>query len=101
MPTLAEMSSEFALTGAPLQALLTGLMPALLARRGEALAVKDIGSGRWVHANAAMAELLQRPLSELAGCTDAELFAPAVATVSNASGSRGRATGLSATPPDL
>ena len=93
MSTLAEMSTGSALTGASLQALLAGLVPALLARQGDALAVKDLASGRWVHANAAMAELLRRPLSELVGCTDAELFAPALATVLRAAEHTAQAQG--------
>jgi hypothetical protein len=39
-----------------LPALLGGLLPVLLAHRGELLAVKDAGLGRYVHVNEAMAQ---------------------------------------------
>ncbi|MDP2005479.1 MAG: diguanylate cyclase [Rubrivivax sp.] len=66
---------------AALQPVLAALLPPVLRRHGEMLAVKDLRSGRYVHANAAMAAFVQRPLVALLDCTDAELFEPAVATV--------------------
>ncbi|HRI18811.1 MAG TPA: diguanylate cyclase [Burkholderiaceae bacterium] len=38
------------------------------------LAIKELGSGRYVHVNAAMARLLGRPAAELIGLTDADLM---------------------------
>lgn len=93
MSTIAETSLETALAGATLQSLLSGLLPALLERRGDALAIKDLASGRCVHANAAMAELLRRPLAQLTGCTDAELFDPPLATVLRAAEQTAQAQG--------
>lgn len=61
------------------QALQSALLPALLARRGELLVVKDGASGRWIHTNAGMAALLRRSPEDLVGLTDADLFdAPTV-----------------------
>ena len=54
--------------------MLGDLLPALLARRGDLLAVKDVRSGRYVHVNEAMAGFLRRPAGEVRGLTDAELF---------------------------
>jgi diguanylate cyclase (GGDEF)-like protein len=64
----------------PLEALMALLMPAVLARQGELLAVKDITSGRYVHVNPAMAAWLQRAPDDVIGCTDGDLFDAPVAT---------------------
>jgi diguanylate cyclase (GGDEF)-like protein len=65
---------------APVAGLLAALLPAVLARGGELLAVKDAGTGRYVHVNEAMARWLRRPVDEVLGRHDADLFSPAVAT---------------------
>lgn len=65
---------------ADLRQALGGLLPALLARRGDLLAVKDAGSGRYVHVNEAMAGFLRRPAAKVLGLTDAELFDAPLAT---------------------
>ena len=41
-----------------LPALLGGVVPALVQRRGDLLAVKDLADGRYVHVNDAMAAFL-------------------------------------------
>ncbi|MGG2339539.1 hypothetical protein ACE4ZU_26990, partial [Salmonella enterica] len=67
------------LTDSELQRLLAGLLPGLLQARGDLLAIQDVASGRWVHANAAMLDFLQRPLAEVLGRNDGELFDAAAA----------------------
>jgi diguanylate cyclase (GGDEF)-like protein/PAS domain S-box-containing protein len=70
-----------ALAGA-LEADDVGLASALLDvldRLGVLLAVKEVASGRYVHANARMAELFGRAPIALAGLTDADLLEPAQA----------------------
>ena len=64
---------------APLQAALSELLPAMLKQRGDLLAVKDGGSGRYVHVDTAMAALLGKPAAEVVGHTDAELLDAAIA----------------------
>lgn len=74
--------SPAAVTPPPLEALLAGVLPAVLARSGQMLAVKDARSGRYVHLDEAMARWLGRPLAELLGRTDADLFdGPLVTTL--------------------
>jgi diguanylate cyclase (GGDEF)-like protein len=58
----------------PLDGLLSRLLPAVLARQGDLLAVKDAKSGRYVHVNASMARALARDESAVIGRTDADLF---------------------------
>ncbi len=60
---------------------LAGVLPCVLQRDGDLLAVKDLRTGLWVHANEAMAAALGLPLRQLLGRTDAEIFEPSVATV--------------------
>lgn len=65
-----------------LQPLLGWVLPALLRQRGEALAVKDPDSGRYLHVNEAMAALLGRAPADVPGCVDTELLdAPLAAAV--------------------
>lgn len=52
----------------------------LLERRGEALAVKDLATGRYVHANAAMLAWLGEAADRFIGATDAEVFSAAMVT---------------------
>ena len=47
---------------------------ALLATRGDGLALKDIASGRYLHANEVLLTWMGRAASEVIGHTDAELF---------------------------
>lgn len=81
MSTMPDEPPLAPLVQAALQPVLAALLPTLLHRHGELLLVKDLRSGRCVHANAEMAAFLQRPLAAVLDRTDAELFEPAVATV--------------------
>ena len=63
-----------ALPALDLPALLGGVLPALVLRRGDLLAVKDPASGRYVHVNDAMAAFLGKPAAQVLGRTDAELL---------------------------
>ena len=74
-PSLAEVASD-----APMDALFAALLPAVLARKGDLLAVKDARSGRYVHVSDAMAKWLRRPADDVLGRTDAELFDAPLAT---------------------
>ncbi len=56
------------------------VLKAVLAQRGALLVVKDSRTGQIVHVNEAMAAWLRRPVSQLLGCTDTDLFDAAVAT---------------------
>jgi len=58
---------------------LAGALLGVLDRLGVLLAVKEVASGRYVHANARMAELFGRAPAGLIGLTDAELMEPAQA----------------------
>jgi diguanylate cyclase (GGDEF)-like protein len=80
MTTFADVSSASPLADGELEGLLAGLLPGVLGGRGDLLAIKDMASGRWLHANAAMADFLRRPLGDVLGRSDAELFDPAVAS---------------------
>ena len=62
-------------------AALAGALFDLFDRVDVLLAVKDAAQGRYVHVNARMAELLDRPAHELVGLTDAEVLAPGPAAV--------------------
>jgi diguanylate cyclase (GGDEF)-like protein len=62
------------------QSAMASLLPAVLAARGNLLAVKELASGRLVHVNAAMAHFLGRAEADLLGRTDAEVFDPLLAT---------------------
>lgn len=66
---------------AELHPVLAGLLPAVLQRQGDLLAVKDLRSGQCVHANAEMLAFLRLGAAEVRGRLDSELFAPGVATV--------------------
>lgn len=61
----------------PLPAMMAAVLPAVLARQGEAMALKDARSGRYVHADASLAALLGR--EDVLGRTDADLFDPELA----------------------
>ena len=64
-----------------LHLVLAGLLPAVLQRQGDLLAVKDLRSGHCVHANAQMLAFLRLSASEVLGRPDSEFFEPGVATV--------------------
>lgn len=74
------ISSPEVAADAPLEALLAALLPAVLARHGDLLAVKDLRSGRYVHVNGAMAAWLRRDAAEVLGRADADLFEAPLAT---------------------
>ncbi len=61
-------------TRSALDPLLARLLPAVLARQGDLLGVKDAKTGRYVHANAAFALALGRDEASILGRSDAELF---------------------------
>jgi diguanylate cyclase (GGDEF)-like protein len=73
---LAEKSD----VGLDVEPLLARLIATVLTRRGDLLAVKDLQSGRMVHANEAMAAFLHRPMAEVLGRTDVQLFEPVLAS---------------------
>jgi len=62
-----------------LPAVLGALLPAVLKRHGDLLAVKDGISGRYVHVDPAMAAFIGRPVAEVLGRNDAELFDTVIA----------------------
>jgi diguanylate cyclase (GGDEF)-like protein len=80
MPMNLETQYESLQVAHDLPALLGGLLPVLLAHRGELLAVKDAASGRYVHVNEAMARFLGRPADEVLGHTDTDLLDAPLAT---------------------
>ncbi len=80
MTTILQAPPVPPLAAGELDRLLAGLLPSLLLRRGEMLAVKEVGTGRYVHANEAMAAFLRCPLAQLPGRSDAEVFDPPLLT---------------------
>jgi len=80
MTTLPELPTGTPLTEPGLRLLLGGLMPEMLSRRGDLLAVQDAADGRYVCVNPAMAAFLRRPPTEVPGCSGAELFDAPLAT---------------------
>ena len=58
----------------------TQALVAMIDGRGGALAVKDIVTGRYVHASQRLAGFFGRPVEAVIGCTDAELFGPDLAS---------------------
>ena len=79
------------------ETLFARLLPALLERHGEWLAVKDARTGRYVHVNAAMAAFLRRDAAQVIGHTDAELFDTTLGTMLRAA----EQTALAQTEPLL
>jgi diguanylate cyclase (GGDEF)-like protein len=80
MITTPEPPSGTALSETGLLQTLGGLLPALLSRRGELLAVKDVDSGRYAYVNEAMADFLRLAPGEVSGRSDADLFDATLAT---------------------
>jgi diguanylate cyclase (GGDEF)-like protein len=74
MTLTLDLSSDPVLAAAELRALLSELLPAVLQRGAELLAVKDLQTQRYVHVNDAMAAFLRRPVAQILGSTDADLF---------------------------
>jgi diguanylate cyclase (GGDEF)-like protein len=74
MNVTLESSPAVLVAASDLRPLLAELLPAVLQRGGELLAVKDLQSQRYVHVNDAMAAFLRRPLEDVLGHGDAELF---------------------------
>ena len=64
-----------------LSALLVMALSAVAVARGDLVSVKETASGRYLHVNAAMAVFFGRPVDEVIGRTDAELFDAAATTV--------------------
>ena len=64
-----------------LQPALASLLTALAGQQGALLAVKDIDTGCYVHANEAMAAFLRLQPNDLLGRTDAQILDPALATL--------------------
>ena len=60
--------------------LLARLLPALLAQRGELLAIKEVETARHVYVNAQMAAFMARSADAAVGRTDAEVFDATIAT---------------------
>jgi diguanylate cyclase (GGDEF)-like protein len=63
---------------------MAALLPATLEARGDLLAVKDLLSQRYVYINEDMAAFLQRPVAEVLGRSDAEVFEPPLAAAMRA-----------------
>lgn len=61
----------------PLAAMMADVLPMVLARHGEALALKDVRSGRYAHVDSALEALIGRP--GMVGRSDADLFEPELA----------------------
>ena len=59
---------------------LGALVPALLQRDGDGLAIKDVASGAYVHANGALLEWLGLAYGDVVGHADADWFEPGVVT---------------------
>jgi diguanylate cyclase (GGDEF)-like protein len=76
MTTSAEpaRTSAEAVSGPVFDHLLARLLPALLDRQHDMLAVKEVPSGRYAHVNPAMAAFLRREADQVVGRTDAEWF---------------------------
>jgi diguanylate cyclase (GGDEF)-like protein len=74
MTTTFDLQTGQQLTAEVLRQVLGDLLPAVLARSGDMLGVKDAAEGRYAHVNAAMAAFLRRPPAEVLGRTDAEIF---------------------------
>jgi len=58
----------------------TQSLVAMIDGRGGALSVKDIVTGRYVHASERLAGFFGRSIEAVLGCTDAELFGPDLAS---------------------
>jgi diguanylate cyclase (GGDEF)-like protein len=79
-PAPAQTPADPALAASEWRALCAELLPAVLQRGGELLAVKDLQTQRYVHVNDAMAAFLRRPLARVVDHSDAELFDASLAT---------------------
>jgi diguanylate cyclase (GGDEF)-like protein len=64
--------------------ILAELLPAVLLRQGDLLAVKDTLTQRYVHCNDAMAAFLGHPVTEVLGSSDADVFDPSLVTAMRA-----------------
>jgi diguanylate cyclase (GGDEF)-like protein len=60
--------------------ILARVLNAWLQRHGAMLAIKDAGTGRYEHVNAAMARFIGRAAADICGHMDSELVDPALAT---------------------
>jgi diguanylate cyclase (GGDEF)-like protein len=82
--TLDSSPTSVVANAADMRALLAELLPAVLQRQGELLAIKDTQTQRYVHVNDAMAAFLRRAVAELVGSTDADVFDAAMVTAMRA-----------------
>jgi diguanylate cyclase (GGDEF)-like protein len=82
--TLESSPTSVMATALDLRPLLAELLPAVLQRHGELLAIKDVHTQRYVHVNDAMAVFLRHPVAEVLGSSDADLFDAALATTMRA-----------------
>ncbi len=62
-----------------LQRVASTLLATTLSQRGDLLALKDAAGGSYVHVNEAMAAWIGRPIDDIIGKTDAQLFDPDLA----------------------
>lgn len=81
MTPMPDVSSPPAQADEELVPVLAALLPAVLQRHGELLAVKELPGGQYVHVNDAMAGLLRRAPADVLGHGDSALFDVSVATV--------------------
>ncbi len=77
-PTIPS-SLDVAASGSLPVAALGALLPAVLQRDGDALAIKDAASGHYLHADSTLLQWLGRAPADVIGCTDAAVFEPAAA----------------------
>ena len=80
MTTALDPPPDGPLTDAGLRQILGGLLPVVLARRGDLLAVKDAANGRYAFVNDAMAEFLDLTPTGSHGRSDADFFDASLAT---------------------
>ncbi len=74
-----QMPPAFAIPG-HLREGVNAFFAAWLSRQGSLWSVKDAATGRYVHANEAMASFLKQPLAQVLGQTDSEWMEASVAT---------------------
>lgn len=74
MTSMLDLPSASPLARAELQAVLAALLPVTLRGQGALLSVKEFPGGHYVHVNDAMAAFLGRPVADVLGRNDGELF---------------------------
>ena len=78
--TTSDLTAPAAIDAGDLHTVLGLLLPAVLQRQGNMLAVKELPSGRYVYVNEPMRVFFGRPAAEVIGRSDAEFFEPHLAT---------------------